>query len=554
MDHDKQVTRQPRDNSRSGSARGRRWSVLARVRSARERSTFACRRSAFACGQGVLAWNVALLVAVAASGAVAQPELRVVGTQPPAHVLDAERDGAIEVRFDRAVDRSSVNERSFWAFGRWSGPVSGPVVFANGDSVVRMTPDVPLSAGERVLVILSHDLRGADGAAMRKAGYSYQYWTRSTPGALQFTELTRLSTRSPTNEPTRSYGGFAANLNADRLLDLAIINEETADVRIFLNRGAGGARFDTFLLPTTRVGPQASPSETSDFDRDGNVDACVVNIRAANVSILMGRGDGTFATQQTVDVGSGPRGVAVLDVDGDGDVDIANTNASSSNVTLLLNDGRGNFQGGLSFEAGGEGEWAIEAADMDNDGILDLVVGCHWSATLHVNRGTGNATFEEIDSSASGGAVWMLNCGDLNGDRQVDVVVVNSRDNNATVVLGDGQGRLGAPSTRLTDPFPLATDLADLDGDGDLDWVTSSFTGDWMLFENDGSGGFQFDQRFDAPRAASCSIAFDFDDDGDLDLALVDEIADVVVVYENTGTSTAVEPSEWGRVKSLYRR
>lgn len=75
-----------------------------------------------------------------------------------------------------------------------------------------------------------------------------------------------------------------------------------------------------------------------------------------------------------------------------------------------------------------------------------------------------------------------------------------------------------------------------------------------MLFENDGSGEFQFNQRFDAPRAASCSIAFDFDDDGDLDLALVDEIADVVVIHENTGASTVVEPSEWGRVKALYRR
>jgi len=75
-----------------------------------------------------------------------------------------------------------------------------------------------------------------------------------------------------------------------------------------------------------------------------------------------------------------------------------------------------------------------------------------------------------------------------------------------------------------------------------------------MLFENDGSGEFTFDQRFEAPRAASCSIAFDFDDDGDVDLALVDELADVVLINENTGTSTTVESSKWGRVKALYRR
>lgn len=134
----------------------------------------------------------------------------------------------------------------------------------------------------------------------------------------------------------------------------------------------------------------------------------------------------------------------------------------------------------------------------------------------------------------------MLVLGDVNGDGTEDVALVNGFDDLGAILLGDGQGGLGAPTTHATDPFCLATDLADLDGDGDLDWITASFNGDWFLFENNGSGSFTFDQALAATSAASCSLALDVDNDGDLDLALIDEIADEVVVMVHPGNPTAI--------------
>ena len=81
--------------------------------------------------------------------------------------------------------RSSVSAASVWAFARWSGSVTGSLSFANFDRAVVLTPDNALSAGENVMVFVSHDVRGADGSPMREAGYSYQFWTKSQQAPLE---------------------------------------------------------------------------------------------------------------------------------------------------------------------------------------------------------------------------------------------------------------------------------------------------------------------------------------------------------------------------------
>ena len=52
---------------------------------------------------------------------------------------------------------------------------------------------------------------------------------------------------------------------------------------------------------------------------------------------------------------------------------------------------------------------------------------------------------------------------------------------------------------------------------------------------NDGAGNFSAGPTFPSSMAASCAVLLDFDNDGDMDLALIDEEADEVVLMENVG-------------------
>jgi hypothetical protein len=460
------------------------------------------------------------------------PELRVVAFSP-ARLAMAPVDASISIVFDRPVDPATVHASNVRVFGHASGTAGGTFSFSHANRVVTLDPAQSFFHGEVVRVNVSRFVRGADLSPMRTAGYAFQFTTWARPASGQFTQIDMMTVEDGGPNP-RIYGAQASDLDGDGWIDLGAVNEDSSDIRVFLNTADGSGLFEDFLVPPTETGGTPSPNESADFDNDGHIDICTANTSTASVSIVLGAGDGTFSSHQEVAVGAVPHGIAVLDMDGDADLDIATANTQGNNVSILFNDGAGVFGPATSFEGGGTHEWGLGAGDMNNDGIDDLVVGAHTSERILVQLGRGDGTFTPMPFQGAGGLVWMLALGDLDGDGNLDVSSANSTNNNGSILLGNGDGTL---RPRVITPMAghvPATDLGDLDGDGDLDWILSSFgAGHWRVFRNDGQGAFTFDQQFNATSNPSCAIVLDFDRDRDMDLVLTDEISNDIFVEQN---------------------
>ena len=471
--------------------------------------------------------------------------LRIITVEPASQSMHADPRAPLLVTFDHVVDPSSVGPLSLLVFGRWSGVMTGTLAFEEHQTRLRFTPSRPFSAGERVTVMLARDIRTADGTTMER-GHTWQFWIRALPASLDLTLQGLVDVRNRGKEDwIQAYGAYAGDFDGDGYSDLAVPNERTNDVRVFLNDGAGGyGAYDTYPLAG---GNRPSPNEGSDFNRDGIIDFAVGNSQNDQLAVFTGAGDGSFATPQNYTAEDAVRGVTVLDFDGDGFPDLATSNRIGSTgfgtLSLFQNRGDGTFSPALHADTPGNQETAVEAADADGDGGLELFIGALLSQEVLVYAVDEAGRFTERSRAGAGGQPWMIATGDVNGDGFVDVVTANSQVATTGVLFGDGEGNLTPAVTYPTGTFPLAVDLGDLDGDGDLDLVTSDFGGpSWTLYENDGTGTFINRRTLFATGAGSCAILHDRDNNGTLDLTGIDEIEDRIFLFVNAPHPVATDP------------
>jgi uncharacterized repeat protein (TIGR01451 family) len=284
--------------------------------------------------------------------------------------------------------------------------------------------------------------------------------------------------------------------------------------------------FTLVSTPYTSNGPTILA--TGDFNGDGRVDAAVGNQAGHTVTILLGNGDGTFTAAGTYTPGGSgfddTSALAVGDFNGDGKLDLAVLNTTSADVVILWGNGDGTFTVGPTLPVGGA-PVAIAAADFSGDGRSDLAIANDNGKALDILLSGGNGTFATTSYSTGANYPLALAVGDFNGDGCPDVAVGLFCGSNpeAVEVFLNNSGVFTPAAVYSTGSVQTAGNLllaGDFNNDGKLDLAVMDSVGSHVaILLGNGSGGFSAPTLCNTEVDASQGLAAgDFNADGKLDL------------------------------------
>ena len=252
-----------------------------------------------------------------------------------------------------------------------------------------------------------------------------------------------------------------------------------------------------------------------------------------------------------------PSGVVTVDIDGDGDLDVVVANPgrdpssvnpdSGNTISILRNNGDGSFAAPESVTTG-VGP-SVASGDFDRDGDFDLVTVNETDNTVSLLRNDGFGNFAPPENFIAGDRSFVSEVADLDGDLDLDLVITNTVGinldtaitfgNTISVLRNNGDGTFGTPEDLTVGDGVLGVTSADLDGDGDLDLVSAN-RGDNTLsvLRNNGNGTFAAPENLLVGQDPLGVVSGDFDGDGDVDLANSNFTEATVSVLYNNGDGT----------------
>jgi FG-GAP-like repeat len=290
-----------------------------------------------------------------------------------------------------------------------------------------------------------------------------------------FTNGTTITTTSPF-EPTSVVVG---DFDGDGNQDLAVLSANgIGSVNIYLGHGDGTFGTATnFKVATSNSGSRLLA--VGDFDEDGIQDLVATNTSLNNVSVLLGNGDGTFNTavsysvNTSVNLGQEPWNVVVGDINQDGHLDLAVASDTAGSVSILQGRGDGTFRAVVYVATGAQQVGSVSLADFDGDGYPDLATTSAPDNAVYVLINNGNNTigFGTAKKYTMNGGPYYLTIGDFNRDGSPDIISANDTSNNVGVLLNanNGNGTFGAAAYYGVGAGSIFANVGDINGDDRVD-------------------------------------------------------------------------------------
>lgn len=328
-------------------------------------------------------------------------------------------------------------------------------------------------------------------------------------------------------------------------------------------RGNGDGTFGPRTFSQAGFTPQSLAA--GDFDGDGRLDV-VCGGYAAGLSVLKGAADGTFASRVVLSPHV-PSSIFVHDLDGDAQQDLVVIDGyvrpDTVDVEVYRGHGDGTFE--LSFAAAfpQNSPAGADVGDVDGDGVPDVVLttvnqsigfpdrpagdaallSAYGDPTLRIMHGVGDGTFTLLPPVPSEDDDFAA-LADINGDGILDWVTAywnGGQGGTVDVRLGDGAGHFVQTSRSVLTAVPTCLALGDLNGDSHLDVAVETGSGSAALLLGAGDGSLGVPAYVATATAAYRLALADVDGDGILDLAVANPQGSVAVL-QGQGDGTMAAP------------
>ncbi len=349
---------------------------------------------------------------------------------------------------------------------------------------------------------------------------TYRLTTAFTPTSVPFSPLV-----SGAGTATVAIG----DVNGDGIPDVITGNRIDNTVSVFL--GTGDGTFEP--ARNFPIGSRVWRVTLADVNSDGKLDILTVNKGDNSISVLLGKGDGTFLPQVVIPAGTRPSDVAAADVNGDGKPDLIFSNYAADTLSVVLGNGDGTFGPPTVYPTnqgpGFAGPSQLAVADVNGDGIPDLIYADYVGANVAVRLGNRNGTFGPEKTFPTAAGAHAVSVADVNGDGKPDLVVVDAVADEVSVLLGNGDGSFQPEATYKVGLNPYTLAVADFNGDGIPDIVTANRGDNTVSVLLGGPlGNFAPEETFPTGTTPRAVAVGDLNGDGQVD-----------IVTANLGDNTA---------------
>lgn len=491
--------------------------------------------------------NFVIIVLLISNYVLAQTS-QVILISPDFNEITPTTNPEIRATFNVDMDSSTFDELSFTVFAERSGYHSGNISYINVTKTAFFNSNESFNAGERVTVLLSNQIRSLQGDTL--TGFSWVFRIPAGIAPVNFTEPI-------------AYGGGGdfmqcIDMNNDNYPDLV-----TSSGIIWLNDGSGVFSESWIIQDVTFDEPMLA----DDYNRDGNMDVFYYGFDGLKIGIGDGMGNFNFSTKPYWFynfISADFNGDGYPDIAGLSDVTYIPPDSTTLDWAIAFNDGTGGFNDTTLFKVGGGGNpFSIIAADLENDGDIDVVIASHPEVNpngifgldgIIVGKNNGSGGFNTFELYPGNGYMdvscpsWLY-ASDFNNDNFTDIAVMGCFA--GIVALNSGSGNFGYDSsqTRWFWPPEIGSPITGGDIDGDL-WIDLLVSGyEWPpelqipyyavnLNNNSYFPGF-WNNDFNDTLPTGHILAVEAADlDGDLDLDLVHCGAGIYITFsEDSATS-----------------